>query len=167
MPATWRSRRRKLTIIHKSNVLKSDCLFLETCRAVAARRGVLCEDMLVDAAAYNLVVNPKRFDVLVTTNLFGDILSDEAAGVIGSLGLCASANLGVSHALFEPIHGSAPGYRGKGHRQSRGSHQKRGHDDGVAGRAGEGAPDRSGGAKGAGRAERARRIWAGTVGRRM
>ena len=65
--------RRKLTIIHKSNVLKSDCLFLETCRAVAARRGVLCDDMLVDAAAYNLVVNPKRFDVLVTTNLFGDI----------------------------------------------------------------------------------------------
>jgi len=106
--------RRKLTIIHKSNVLKSDRLFLETCRAVAARRGVLCEDMLVDAAAYNLVVNPKRFDVLVTTNLFGDILSDEAAGVIGSLGLCASANLGASHALFEPIHGSAPDIAGKG-----------------------------------------------------
>ena len=106
--------RRKLTIIHKSNVLKSDCLFLETCRAVAARRGMLCDDMLVDAAAYNLVVNPKRFDVLVTTNLFGDILSDEAAGVIGSLGLCASANLGVSHALFEPIHGSAPDIAGKG-----------------------------------------------------
>ena len=95
-------------------MLKSDCLFLETCRAVAARRGVLCEDMLVDAAAYNLVVNPKRFDVLVTTNLFGDILSDEAAGVIGSLGLCASANLGASHALFEPIHGSAPDIAGKG-----------------------------------------------------
>ena len=106
--------RRMLTIIHKSNVLKSDRLFLETCRAVAARRGVLCEDMLVDAAAYNLVVNPKRFDVLVTTNLFGDILSDEAAGVIGSLGLCASANLGASHALFEPIHGSAPDIAGKG-----------------------------------------------------
>jgi methanogen homoisocitrate dehydrogenase len=106
--------RRKLTIIHKSNVLRSDRLFLETCRAVAAGRGVLSEDMLVDAAAYNLVVNPKRFDVLVTTNLFGDILSDEAAGVIGSLGLCASANLGVSHALFEPIHGSAPDIAGKG-----------------------------------------------------
>jgi len=106
--------RRKLTIIHKSNVLRSDRLFLETCRGVAARRGVLCDDMLVDAAAYNLVVNPQRFDVLVTTNLFGDILSDEAAGVIGSLGLCASANLGVSHALFEPIHGSAPDIAGKG-----------------------------------------------------
>ncbi|MCK9565018.1 MAG: isocitrate/isopropylmalate dehydrogenase family protein [Methanothrix sp.] len=108
------ARRQKLTIIHKSNVLKSDGLFLETCRAVAARRGVLCDDMLVDAAAYNLVVNPKRFDVLVTTNLFGDILSDEAAGVIGSLGLCASANLGSDHALFEPIHGSAPDIAGKG-----------------------------------------------------
>jgi len=108
------ARRRKLTIIHKSNVLKSDCLFLETCRTVAAEWGVLCEDMLVDAAAYNLVVNPRRFDVLVTTNLFGDILSDEAAGVIGSLGLCASANLGRGHALFEPIHGSAPDIAGKG-----------------------------------------------------
>jgi len=108
------ARRRKLTIIHKSNVLRSDRLFLETCRTIAARRGVLSEDMLVDAAAYNLVINPKRFDVLVTTNLFGDILSDEAAGVIGSLGLCASANLGSDHALFEPIHGSAPDIAGKG-----------------------------------------------------
>ena len=66
------------------------------------------DDILVDAAAYYLVVHPEKFDVLVTTNLFGDILSDEAAGVIGSLGLCASANLGERYALFEPIHGSAP-----------------------------------------------------------
>jgi methanogen homoisocitrate dehydrogenase len=106
--------RRRLTVIHKSNVLKSDRLFLESCRAVAGRRAVPCEDMLVDAAAYNLVINPKRFDVMVTTNLFGDILSDEAAGVIGSLGLCASANVGTRHALFEPIHGSAPDIAGKG-----------------------------------------------------
>ncbi|MGB7570800.1 MAG: isocitrate/isopropylmalate dehydrogenase family protein [Methanothrix sp.] len=106
--------RHNLTIIHKSNVLRSDRLFLECCRAVAARRGVASQDMLVDAAAYNLVINPKRFDVLVTTNLFGDILSDLAAGLIGSLGLCASANLGQSHALFEPIHGSAPDIAGKG-----------------------------------------------------
>ena len=70
--------------------------------------------MLVDAAAYNLVVRPEKFDVMVTTNLFGDILSDEAAGVLGSLGLCASANLGERHALFEPIHGSAPDIAGKG-----------------------------------------------------
>ena len=106
--------RRRLTVIHKSNVLKSDRLFLESCRAVASKRAVPCEDMLVDAAAYNLVINPKRFDVMVTTNLFGDILSDEAAGVIGSLGLCASANVGTRHALFEPIHGSAPDIAGKG-----------------------------------------------------
>ncbi|MDM7912984.1 MAG: isocitrate/isopropylmalate family dehydrogenase, partial [Methanotrichaceae archaeon] len=78
--------RRKLTIVHKSNVLKSDRLFLKTCREVAERRGVPHEDMLVDACAYNLVVRPQRFDVLVTTNLFGDILSDEAAGIVGSLG---------------------------------------------------------------------------------
>lgn len=106
--------RGKLTIVHKSNVLRSDRLFLEICRAVAERRAVAFDDMLVDAAAYSLVVNPKRFDVLVTTNLFGDILSDLAAGVIGSLGLCASANLGANNALFEPIHGSAPDIAGKG-----------------------------------------------------
>ena len=106
--------RRKLTIVHKSNVLRSDRLFLQTCRDVAERRGVPYDDMLVDAAAYNLVVNPQRFDVLVTTNLFGDILSDEAAGVVGSLGLCASANIGATRALFEPIHGSAPDIAGKG-----------------------------------------------------
>jgi len=106
--------RSRLTIVHKSNVLLSDRLFLDVCRSVAARRGVACDDMLVDAAAYNLVVDPGRFDVLVTTNLFGDILSDEAAGVTGSLGLCASANVGDCHALFEPIHGSALDIAGKG-----------------------------------------------------
>ncbi len=106
--------RQRLTIVHKSNVLRSDRLFLETCREVAKRRGVLHEDMLVDACAYNLVVRPQRFDVIVTTNLFGDILSDEAAGIVGSLGLCASANIGDRYALFEPIHGSAPDIAGKG-----------------------------------------------------
>lgn len=108
------SKRKKLTIVHKSNVLKSDHLFLETCREVAERWSVLHEDMLVDACAYNLVVRPQRFDVIVTTNLFGDILSDEAAGIVGSLGLCASANIGDRYALFEPIHGSAPDIAGKG-----------------------------------------------------
>jgi methanogen homoisocitrate dehydrogenase len=107
-------KRRKLTIVHKANVLKSDHLFLSTCRRTAEERGVAYEDMLVDAAAYNLVVRPERFDVVVTTNLFGDILSDEAAGIIGSLGLCASANLGERYALFEPIHGSAPDIAGQG-----------------------------------------------------
>lgn len=108
------SKRRKLTIVHKSNVLKSDHLFLNTCRKVAEERKVPYDDMLVDAAAYNLVVRPERFDVVVTTNLFGDILSDEAAGIVGSLGLCASANVGEARALFEPIHGSAPDIAGKG-----------------------------------------------------
>lgn len=107
------SKRRKLTIVHKSNVLKSDHLFLNTCRKVAEEHKVPYDDMLVDAAAYNLVVRPERFDVVVTTNLFGDILSDEAAGIVGSLGLCASANVGEAHALFEPIHGSAPDIAGK------------------------------------------------------
>ncbi len=108
------AQRQKLTVVHKANVLRSDRLFLRTCRAVAEQRGVSCEEMLVDTAAYNLAVNPARFDVLVTTNLFGDILSDEAAGIIGSLGLCASANVGEARALFEPIHGSAPDIAGKG-----------------------------------------------------
>jgi methanogen homoisocitrate dehydrogenase len=106
------SQRRRLTIVHKSNVLKSDRLFLETCRAVAARRGVPFEDMLVDTAAYNLVIRPQKFDVLVTTNLFGDILSDEAAGIVGSLGLCASANVGESR-LYSGIM-AGPDIAGKG-----------------------------------------------------
>lgn len=108
------SERRHLTIIHKANVLKSDVLFLRTCREVATRHGIRYEDMLVDAAAYNMVIRPERFDVMVTTNLFGDILSDEGAGIVGSLGLCASANLGDRWALFEPIHGSAPDIAGRG-----------------------------------------------------
>jgi len=106
--------RKKLTIVHKSNVLKSDNLFLKVCRETAAEMDLPCDDMYVDAAAYHLIVCPERFDVLVTTNLFGDILSDEAAGLLGSLGLCASANLGDHRALFEPIHGSAPDIAGKG-----------------------------------------------------
>lgn len=108
------ARRRRLTIVHKANVLHSDRLFLKTCREVAEVRGVAHDDMLVDSAAYNLILHPEKFDVIVTTNLFGDILSDEAAGVLGSLGLCASANFGESYALFEPIHGSAPDIAGKG-----------------------------------------------------
>lgn len=108
------AKRQKLTIVHKSNVMKSDHLFLEMCKKVAEDRGISYDDMYVDAAAYNLIVRPERFDVMVTTNLFGDILSDEAAGIVGSLGVCASANIGDSRALFEPIHGSAPDIAGKG-----------------------------------------------------
>lgn len=108
------SKRERLTIVHKSNVLKSDTLFLRICRETARRWDLPFDDMLVDAAGYTLVMNPKRFDVIVTTNLFGDILSDVAAGVIGGLGLCPSANLGDKYALFEPIHGSAPDIAGRG-----------------------------------------------------
>jgi methanogen homoisocitrate dehydrogenase len=108
------SKRKKLTIVHKSNVLKSDTLFLEVCKKRAQRWNIPHDTMLVDAMAYNLVLRPQDFDVLVTTNLFGDILSDECAGVIGGLGLCPSANLGDRYALFEPIHGSAPDIAGKG-----------------------------------------------------
>lgn len=107
-------QRKRLTVVHKSNVLKSDTLFLNSCMQVAREEGVLADDMLVDAAAYTMVRSPGRFDVMVTTNLFGDILSDLGAGIAGSLGLCASANLGDRYALFEPIHGSAPDIAGKG-----------------------------------------------------
>ncbi len=108
------SKRRQLTIIHKANVLKSDVLFLRICKETAERYGIRYEDMLVDAAAYHMVIRPERFDVMVSTNLFGDILSDEGAGIVGSLGLCASANIGDRWALFEPIHGSAPDIAGRG-----------------------------------------------------
>lgn len=115
----WAMRRRKrLTIVHKANVLSETCgLFRETALAVAARYPELTvEEMLVDTAALRLVTHPEAFDVLVTTNLFGDILSDEAAGLVGGLGLAPSANVGAgrSPALFEPVHGSAPDIAGRG-----------------------------------------------------
>jgi len=102
-------RRRKVTIVHKANVLSACELFSESCLEVAkSRPEVETEEMYVDNAAYQLVKNPQRFDVIVTTNMFGDILSDEAAGIVGSLGLSPSMNLGDSFGLFEPVHGSAP-----------------------------------------------------------
>ncbi len=106
-----------VTIVHKANVLKlTDGLFRETCLSVAAEYpDVRTEEMLVDAAAMWLVKQPARFDVLVTTNLFGDILSDLAAGLIGGLGVAPSANVGVGPAaVFEPVHGSAPDIAGRG-----------------------------------------------------
>lgn len=108
-------RRRKLTIVHKANVLReSDGLFREVAFAVAAGYPDLSvEEMLVDTTAMRLVQNPERFDVLVTTNLFGDILSDEAAALVGGLGIAPSANLGERLGVFEPVHGSAPKYAGK------------------------------------------------------
>ena len=108
--------RSKVTAVHKNNVLrKSDGLFLECCRTVAAEfPEIAFDEGLVDSVAMRIVLRPEDFDVMVTTNLFGDILSDLAAGVIGGLGTCASANLGHEHALFEPVHGTAPDIAGKG-----------------------------------------------------
>jgi 3-isopropylmalate dehydrogenase len=108
--------RGKVTAVHKANVLKkSDGLFLECCREVASEfPRIPFEEGLVDSVAMRIVLQPQDFDVIVTTNLFGDILSDLAAGVIGGLGMCPSANLGLEHALFEPVHGSAPDIAGKG-----------------------------------------------------
>lgn len=109
-----KKRRNKLTIVHKSNVLKSDKLFLNICRQTAATNGVEYEDMLVDSMAYSLMMHPEKYDVVVTTNLFGDILSDMCAALVGSLGLVPSANIGEKYAFFEPVHGSAPDIAGKG-----------------------------------------------------
>lgn len=107
-------RQKRVEIVHKSNVLKSDRLFLDVCRQTAASHNIEYHDTLVDAMAYNLIVHPNRYDVIVTTNLFGDILSDMAAALVGGLGLVPSANIGEKHAFFEPVHGSAPDIAGKG-----------------------------------------------------
>jgi homoisocitrate dehydrogenase len=115
--AAQKRQRKYVTIVHKANVLKeTDGLFRECCLRVAADfPDVSYDEMLVDACAMWLVKNPRRFDVIVTTNLFGDILSDEAAGLIGGLGVAPSANVGASKvAYFEPVHGSAPDIAGKG-----------------------------------------------------
>jgi len=110
-------RNTHVTIVHKANVLKlTDGLFRECCLAVAAEYpDVVVNEMLVDAAAMWLVKDPARFDVIVTTNLFGDILSDLAAGLVGGLGVAPSANAGAGQvAVFEPVHGSAPDIAGRG-----------------------------------------------------
>ena len=109
-----KGRGSSITIVHKANVLKSCGFFRELCIEVANENGVRYNEMLVDAMAYSLVLNPERYDVIVTTNLFGDILSDLCAALVGSLGLCPSANIGDKYALFEPVHGSAPDIAGKG-----------------------------------------------------
>ena len=105
----------KVTIVHKANVLRvTDGLFLEVAREVAAQYpGITCEDALVDSVAMRLVKSPQDFQVIVTTNLFGDILSDESSALIGGLGVAPSGNYGSHLALFEPVHGSAPKYAGK------------------------------------------------------
>jgi homoisocitrate dehydrogenase len=110
-------RQSSVTVVHKANVLKlTDGLFRQACLTVAKEYpDVAVKEMLVDAAAMWLVKDPHRFDVIVTTNLFGDILSDEASGLIGGLGVAPSANVGAGRvAVCEPVHGSAPDIAGKG-----------------------------------------------------
>ncbi|UXD21214.1 3-isopropylmalate dehydrogenase [Ignicoccus pacificus DSM 13166] len=108
-------RKNKVTIIHKANVMRVTCgLFREVAREVLEKEGVEVDEMYVDAAAMELVRNPHRFDVMLTPNVFGDILSDLAAQVVGSLGLAPSANVGDERALFEPVHGAAFDIAGKG-----------------------------------------------------
>ncbi len=112
-----RNGRRKVTIVHKANILKAlTGLFLETAKAVGEDYAgrIQVEERIVDACAMQLVLNPWQFDVIVTTNLFGDILSDEIAGLIGGLGMAPGANIGEKAAIFEAVHGSAPDIAGKG-----------------------------------------------------
>jgi 3-isopropylmalate dehydrogenase len=113
--ARLRNRKKKVVAVHKANVLrKSDGLFANTCRSVAdGYSDVKYSEMYVDACAMNLIRNPEDFDVILTTNLFGDILSDEAAQIVGGLGIGPAANIGNSFALFEPVHGAAFDIAGK------------------------------------------------------
>jgi isocitrate dehydrogenase (NAD+) len=109
--------RRKVTIVHKANILKMvSGLFLEVGRAIAKEYEgkVESNDMIVDNTAMQLVLRPEQFDVMVTTNMFGDILSDEVSGLVGGLGLAPGANIGTKAAIFEAVHGSAPDIAGKG-----------------------------------------------------
>jgi isocitrate dehydrogenase (NAD+) len=112
-----RHRRKKVTIVHKANVLKAlTGIFLETAREEGKRYAGRLEvnDRIVDACAMQLVLNPWQYDVIVTTNLFGDILSDLLAGLVGGLGMAPGANIGERASIFEAVHGSAPDIAGKG-----------------------------------------------------
>lgn len=108
--------RKKVTAVHKANVLKkTDGIFKYNFYKVAKDfTEIETDDKYVDATAMFLITDPHMFDIIVTTNLFGDILSDEGAGLVGGLGLIPSANIGENHGLFEPVHGSAPNIAGKG-----------------------------------------------------
>ncbi len=107
--------RKRVTLVHKANILKmTSGLFLETGRQIATEyRDIEFSDIIVDNCAMQLVRNPSRFDIIVTTNLFGDILSDLTAGLVGGLGLAPGANIGEGAAVFEAVHGSAPDIAGK------------------------------------------------------
>jgi len=108
--------RKKVTLVHKANILKnSQGLFLDVGRMLAREFSTIeFEEVIVDAMAMNLVLKPERYDVIVTTNLFGDILSDLISGLVGGLGLAPGANIGLGGAIFEAVHGTAPDIAGKG-----------------------------------------------------
>jgi isocitrate dehydrogenase (NAD+) len=109
------NRRRTVTAVHKANIMKlSDGLFLESCRTVAAEYDgrVAFDDRIVDNMCMQLVQKPELYDVLVLPNLYGDIVSDLCAGLVGGLGVAPGANIGTEAAVFEPVHGSAPKYAG-------------------------------------------------------
>ncbi|MBC2575619.1 isocitrate/isopropylmalate dehydrogenase family protein [Peptostreptococcus canis] len=113
---------KRLSCVHKANIMKiSDGLFLKVFDEICNKNGITrdgediyCDDVIVDAAAMNLVLNPELFNVLVMPNLYGDILSDLGAGLVGGLGIIPSANIGKDYAIFEAVHGSAPQIAGKG-----------------------------------------------------
>jgi 3-isopropylmalate dehydrogenase len=113
--AMLRDNKRRVVAVHKANVLrKGDGLFAATCKSVAAKYPkIQYSELYVDACSMNLIRNPEEFDVIVTTNLFGDILSDEAAQVVGGPGMGPAANIGERFALFEPVHGAAFDIAGK------------------------------------------------------
>ncbi len=110
-----KNNRKKVTIVHKANIMKfSGGLFLDVAKEVAVKYPEIeSNDIIVDNMAMQLVLNPLQFDVIVTTNLFGDILSDLCSGLVGGLGLAPGANIGTSAAIFEAVHGSAPDIAGK------------------------------------------------------
>ena len=111
-----RTGRKKVTVVHKANILKTTSgLFLKVARDVAAEYPEIeCNEMIVDNTCMQLVMRPEQFDVIVTTNLFGDIISDLCAGLIGGLGLTPGANIGHEVAIFEAVHGTAPDIAGQG-----------------------------------------------------
>jgi isopropylmalate/isohomocitrate dehydrogenase-like protein len=108
-------RRKHLTYVHKANILRvTDGIFNDAVKAAAKNHpDVAVDDVHIDAMAMHLIKKPETYDVIVTTNLFGDVISDEAAQVTGSLGLAAGANIGDTYGMFEPVHGSAPKYTGQ------------------------------------------------------
>lgn len=110
-----KENRTKITLTHKANIMKlSDGLFLESGRKIAQKYpNVKFEDVIVDAMSMKLIMNPHDYQIIVAPNLYGDILSDMAAGLIGGLGMAPSANIGEDTAIFEPVHGSAPDIAGK------------------------------------------------------